>query len=141
MLWNIVKLPGISLILSEIAFKLYYGGSIAAFILGLIQPHYYNNTLLKILIPCVLQGLSTLTNVNRNYSQPYVNPGNCSVYSFSVVLSSFLPCMYKSVLNRRLQGGLSVERTVVSLFLSLPFPLSLTLLWFPLPQILALFSP
>lgn len=51
-----------------------------------------------------------------------MNPGNCSVYSFPVVLSSFLPCMCKSVLSGRLQGGPSVERTVVSLFLSLPFP-------------------
>lgn len=75
------------------------------------------------LIPYVLQWLSTLTDVNTNYFQSCVNSGNYSAYSFTVVLNSFLSHMYKSLLSQRLQGGLSIDRSV-EYVLSLLFSLS-----------------
>lgn len=55
----------------------------------------------------------------HNYFQSCVNSGNCSAYSFTIVLCSFLSHVYKPVLSQRLQGGLSVDGTV-EYVLSLP---------------------
>lgn len=90
----------------------------------------------------MLQGLSTLTDVNANYSQPCVNSANCSPNSFIVVLSSFLSWVWKSVLGQRFQGGLSINITAECVPLSLFLLLSVQhpSLWFSVSQILAILT-